>query len=75
MFGAKTDACFARFNFFEQTGDQNRFNGANMIDQAFGVFTGCTGLGVIRLFQPQIGDLVFFGEFELIIDTLEQSHA
>ena len=69
ILGPKADACFARFDFFKKASDQYRFNGANMIDQAFSVFAGCTTLGVVRLFEPEVSDLVLFGEFELIIDT------
>jgi len=54
VLGPKADACFARFNFFKKASDQNRFNGANMVDQSFGVFAGCTTLGVVRLFKPEV---------------------
>ncbi len=74
-FGAKADACEFGFDFLEDARDDDRLDGANVINESFGVIAVCAGAGQIGFFEPEPRDAVIGGEAELAINELEQSRA
>src|SRR5882724_8506986 len=73
--GTEADAREVWFHLFEEAGDDDGFDGANMVDQALGVVGARAGAVKVRLLQPEPGDLVVMGEVEVIIDMLQKTRA
>ena len=55
-FGAQADARQFRFHFLKDAGDHDRFDGADVVNQTFGVVALGAGAGEIGLLQPEVGD-------------------
>ena len=66
---AEANASEFRLNFLKDTGNHNRGDGADMIDQALGVAAFSAGPSEISFFEPEIGDLVVVSESKMIVDV------
>src|SRR5439155_19066338 len=73
--GAKADAGQVGFDLFEHARYHHGLDGADVIDEAFGIIRAGAGAGEISFFQPEIGDAVVVGEAEMVEDVPQQAHA
>src|SRR5262245_29153250 len=64
-----------RFQFLEHACHNNRFDGADVIDQPFRVILPSPGAREIGFLQPEVGDLVLLSQPELVQDALQQTDA
>src|SRR5665213_4342114 len=74
-FRPQTDANQARLNFLKNAGDDHRLDGADVVDQTFGVAAIRAGAREIFFLEPEVGDLVAMGQVKLIVNVLEQTDA
>src|ERR1051326_6344639 len=74
-FGPEADPGEFRFQFLEHTGDDDGFDGADMIDEPLGVGGIRAGAGEGGLPEPEPGDLVVVSEVEMVVDMFEQPDA
>ena len=74
-FRAQADAGLPRLQFLEDAGDDDRFDGADVVNQAFGFVGDGAGLGEVSLLQPEVGDAVAVGEPEVAVNVFEQPGA
>ena len=74
-FRAQADARHFRFHFLEHAGDDDRLNGAQVVDQAFRVVALRAGAGEIFFLQPEPSDAVFARQAEFAVNMLEQLRA
>src|SRR5207244_11874972 len=61
--------------FFQDASNDDRLNGADVINEALGVRGICAGAGEIGLLQPKVGHLVDVGEVDMSVNMLEQPDA
>src|SRR5262245_6475784 len=73
--GSETHASQFRFNLFKGAGHDDRFNRADVIDEALDVRGIGAGAGEVGLPQPEVGHLVVVGEVEMIVYMLEEADA
>src|ERR1051325_1679373 len=73
--GAEADAGEVGPQFLEDAGDDDRFDGADVVDEALRVVRPGARAGEIGLLQPEIGDPVLVCEVKMIVDVLQQAHA
>ena len=65
-FGTEADAGQFGFKFFKHAGDDDGFNGADVVNQTLRVVALRAGAGEISLFQPEPSDAVTGGERNLL---------
>ena len=75
VFGAQADARQFRFDFLKDAGDDDRLDGADMVNQSFGVVAFGAGAGEVGLLQPELGDLVVVRQAEVAVNVLQQPGA
>src|ERR1043165_526750 len=73
-FGSQANPRQLGFNFFENQGHHDRFNGANMVDQPLGIVRPCTRAGIIPFFQPEVSSLIVMGQSKFVEHVLHQSN-
>ena len=69
-FGAQADARQVRFHFLEHAGDDDRLDGADVVNQTLRVVGFRAGAGEVRFLQPEIGDLVVVRQAEMVVNVL-----
>ena len=74
-FRAETDAREFRFDFFKNARDNDRFDGANVVNESLRVHAFGAGAGEINFFQPEPCNTVVVREVETIVDMFEQPRA
>src|SRR5437867_2582800 len=72
---AQTDPGQFRFDFFEDTGNHDRGNGADVIDQPFRVAALSARASEVGFFEPKVGDLIFVCEMEMAVNMFQQPGA
>ena len=75
VLGAEADARELRLEFLEHTGDDDRVDGADVVDQSLRVAGGGAGAGEVLLLQPKVGNLVVVCEAEIVVNALQQLDA
>src|SRR5665213_3090809 len=75
IFRAQADAREFRFNLLKHAGDHDRLDGADVVNQAFGVVAVRAGAGEILFLQPEPRDAVVVRQPEFAVDVLEQFRA
>ena len=73
--GAQADARELRLHLLEDAGDDDRLDGADVVNQALGVVAVRAGAGEVRLLEPEVGDAVVVREAEVAVNVLEQAGA
>ena len=74
-FRTQADAREFRFQFLKNASHDHRCDGANMINQSFGIIRVCAGAEKVGFLEPEIGDLIVVGQPEVIIDVLQETRA
>ena len=72
-FRAKTDSGQFRLDFLEDTSNDDRRDGTDMVDETLGIAAFGAGARVVGFLQPKISDLVLMSEMEMAVDVTEQS--
>src|SRR5206468_240666 len=67
-FRTEADAGDPGLDLLEDTGDDDRSDGADMIDQTFGIGTLGARAGEVGFPEPEIGDLVLVRQAEMTIN-------
>jgi len=69
-FGAEADAGHSGFDLLKDTRDHDRLDGADVVNQTFGVSAFRAGAGKISLLQPEPRDAVVGGQTEFAVNVL-----
>jgi len=72
-FRAQADAREFGFDFLEDARDDDRLDGADVVNEPLGIVALRAGAGEIGFLQPQIGDLVVGSETEFAVNMLEMA--
>ncbi|MFM1944168.1 MAG: hypothetical protein RI897_3150 [Verrucomicrobiota bacterium] len=72
IFGAEADAGEVASGFFEEAGDDDGLDTAEVIDEAFAIVGGGAGAGIVGLAEVEGGGLVFVVELEAFIEFAEE---
>src|ERR1700728_2873044 len=74
-FAAEADSGEFGFDLLKDTGDDDGFDGADVVNETLGIVALGTGAMEIGFLEPKPGDLVIGGEAEFAINVPEQFDA
>ena len=72
VFGTQTDTRHLGFDLFKDARDHHRFNGADVVNESFGIVALGAGACEIGFLQPQVSNLVVLRETEFAVNMLKQ---
>src|SRR5438093_6552427 len=74
-FRAEADARQFRIQLFKDAGHDDRFDGADVVNEPLGVGGVRAGAREVGLLEPEVSDLIVVREPEMVIEVLEQADA